>query len=261
MRYLRFNNFFKIMCFSALLPFSAITTTTQAAEEKNAVSDLDLTIYHIEGRRSERIVWICEELGLPYKLVYKQGDLMGSAKSIREVSPLMPVAPTVTLGDQVMVESGAIMELLLARYGNGRLIPAVNSSDYPYYLQWMHFAEGSLAARIIADYRVEKTKQSLGHTEKDPRSRLVNGVDVVVFAEDFLSRNDYFGGKEFSAADIIMLFPLSIAESFGVTSLQPYPHILAWREKIMERPAYKRMIKTARPDGIPGAPQSLKKSK
>ncbi|MGI1677958.1 MAG: glutathione S-transferase family protein [Cellvibrionaceae bacterium] len=236
-----------------------ISSLSFSADKKNNIPDLDLTIYHIEGRRSERIVWLCEELGLPYKLVYTQGNLAASAKAIREISPLMTVAPTVTFGDQVVVESGAIMEVLLGRYGDGRLMPAVDSSDYPYYLQWMHFAEGSLAARIIADYRVELTKQSLGHKKKDPRSRLVNGVDVIVFAEDFLSRNNYFGGKEFSAADIIMLFPINIAESFGVTPLDAYPHILAWREKIMERPAYKRMIAKARPDGIPGAPKALKK--
>ncbi len=71
-------------------------------------------------------------------------------KTIHDVSPLMPVAPTVRIGDQVMVESGAIIELILARAGHGRLEPAVNSPDYPYYLQWMHFAEGSFAARAIA---------------------------------------------------------------------------------------------------------------
>ncbi|MGH1470271.1 MAG: glutathione S-transferase family protein [Cellvibrionaceae bacterium] len=246
---------FPLFAFFVFALFSSFTFSANKSE----VEDLDLTIYHIEGRRSERVVWLCEELGLPYRLVYSQGDLAASAKAIREVSPLMAVAPTVTIGDQVVVESGAIMELLLDRYGNGRLTPDVHSKDYPYYLQWMHFSEGSLAARIIADYRVERTKQSLGHMEKDPRSRLVNGVDVIVFAEDFLSRNNYFGGKEFSAADIIMLFPINIAESFGVTSLQGYPHILKWREKIMERPAYKRMIAKARPDGIPGAPKALKK--
>lgn len=241
----------------SLIALIAFPATVQAAEKSKET--LDLTIYHIEGRRSERIVWLCEELGLPYELVYSQGDLAASAKAIREISPLMPVAPTVTLGDQVIVESGAIIELLLDRYGKGELMPAIDSDDYPYYLQWMHFSEGSLAARIIADYRVEMTKQRLGYKKQDPRSRLVNGVDVIVFAEDFLSRNAYFGGKSFSAADIMMLFPITIAESFGVASLQPYPHVLAWREKVMARPAYQRMIQKARPKGIPGAPQAIKK--
>jgi glutathione S-transferase len=219
-----------------------------------------LTIYHIEGRRSERIVWLCEELGIPYKLEYKQGDVGASMQTIRQVSPLMPVAPTVRYGDQVMVESGAIIELLLAREGKGRLAPAVNSRDYPYYLQWMHFAEGSLAARVIADYRVALAQGGSQPAAQPGRPRLVDGDDVVKFADDFLSRNPYFGGAEFSAADIIMLFPLNIAESFGVTELKGYPHVVAWREKVMSRPAYKRMLQVARPNGVPNAPRPLPKS-
>ena len=126
----------------------------QAADQKSGAQMPALTIYHIEGRRSERIVWLCEELGLPYKLEYKRGDVPGSMQTIREVSPLMPVAPTVRYGDQVIVESAGIIEMLLARHGGGRLRPAVDSPDYPYYLQWMHYAEGSFASRLIADYRV-----------------------------------------------------------------------------------------------------------
>src|ERR1700693_1736739 len=96
-------------------------------DSKAAASPLDLTIYHLEGRRSERIVWLCEELGVPYKLEYKRGDLAGSMKTIHDVSPLMPVAPTVRIGDQVMVESGAIIELILARQGPSRLPPVAGA--------------------------------------------------------------------------------------------------------------------------------------
>src|SRR3984957_14188737 len=103
---------------------------------------MNLTIYHAEGRRSERIVWLCEELGIPYSLKFKRGDLAGTLDDIRAVCPLMPVAPVIKLDDQVIVESGAILELILARYGKGRLAPTVDSRDYPYYLQWLHFAEG-----------------------------------------------------------------------------------------------------------------------
>src|SRR5271170_5426350 len=115
-----------------LLAVAALLASTMAS-----AAPMDITIYHLEGRRSERIVWLCEELGVPYKLEYKRGDLAGSMQTIKSVSPLMPVAPTVRIGDQVMVESGAIIELILAREGKGRLEPAVNSPDYAYYLQWM----------------------------------------------------------------------------------------------------------------------------
>jgi glutathione S-transferase len=218
---------------------------------------LDLTIYHLEGRRSERIVWLCEELGITYKLEFKRGDLAGSMQTIRNLNPLMPVAPTVRIGDQVMVESGAIIELILARAGNGRLQPAVNSPDYVYYLQWMHFAEGSFAARVIADYRVAliqgKPKTTTGY-------KLVDTEDVLKFMDDYLSKHPYFGGAEFSAADIMMLFPTNITEAFNVADLAQYPNIIAWRTKVESRPAYKKMLSVARPDGVPGAPKPLPKS-
>jgi glutathione S-transferase len=230
---------------------------SSVSESKVTAPPLNLTIYHLEGRRSERIVWLCEELGIPYKLEYKRGDLAGSMKTIHEVSPLMPVAPTVRIGDQVMVESGAIIELILAREGRGRLEPAVNSPDYAYYLQWMHFAEGSFAARVVADYRVAliqgKPKTTSGY-------KLVDTEAVLIYMEDFLSKHPYFGGSAFSAADIMMLFPTNITEAFNVADLSAYPHILAWRTDVESRPAYKKMLAVARPNGIPGVPKPLPKT-
>lgn len=206
-----------------------------------------LTIYHLEGRRSERIVWLCEELGLPYTLEFKRGDLRASMAQIRALNPLMPVAPTVLYGDQVIVESGAIIELLLARHGEGRLRPAVDSPDFPYYLQWMHYAEGSFAARVIGDYRVETIRPT---TTPSP---LVDAEDTVRFAEDYLSRHPYFGGAEFSAADIMMLFPLNFATSTRIVDIAQFPNLAAWREKMEQRPAYQRMLAVARPDGMIGS--------
>ncbi len=231
--------------------------SAEADKKSSARPAESLTIYHIEGRRSERIVWLCEELGLPYKLEYKRGDIAGSMQSIRAVSPLMPVAPTVRYGDQVMVESGAIIELLLAREGNGRLHPAVASPDYPYYLQWMHFAEGSFASRAIADYRVVMLQ---GRQQPAAgRPRLVDAEGVVKFADDFLSKHPYFGGSEFSAADIMMLFPVNFAGNLNIVDLDKFPNVVAWRKKVEERPAYLRMLKVARPDGLVGSPPALPK--
>jgi glutathione S-transferase len=179
-------------------------------------------------------------------------------KTIHDVSPLMPVAPTVRIGDQVMVESGAIIELILAREGHGRLEPAFSSRDYPYYLQWMHFAEGSFAARVIADYRVALIQGK----PKTPAGgyKLVDTEAVLAFMEDFLSKHPYFGGRAFSAADIMMLFPTNITEAFNVADLIAYPHIIAWRSNVESRPAYKKMLSVARPDGVPGAPKPLPKT-
>jgi len=241
-----------------MLAMGSASAAGKAGGDSKAAAPLNLTIYHIEGRRSERIVWLCEELGIPYKLEYKRGDIAASMKTIHEVSPLMPVAPTVRIGDQVMVESGAIIELILARVGNGRLAPAVSSPDYPYYLQWMHFAEGSFAARVIGDYRVALIQGK----PKTPAGgyKLVDTEAVLAFMEDYLSKHPYFGGSAFSAADIMMLFPTNITEAFNVADLSPYPHIIAWRTDVQARPAYKKMLAVARPDGVPMAPKPLPKS-
>ena len=129
-------------------------TTSQAQEPSSGAMPLPkITIYHLEGRRSERIVWMMEELKLPYELVYTRGDLRASMASIRALGHEMPMAPTVVYGDQILVESGAIMEMILNRHAPDQLAPAMASDDYPTYLMWMHYAEGSLAARLFSDYR------------------------------------------------------------------------------------------------------------
>jgi glutathione S-transferase len=139
----------------AMLGACASTATTSAPQASAALAMPEITIYHLENRRSERIVWLMEELGLPYKLVFTRGDLAGkSMAEIRKVNPGMPVAPTVTVGDQVLTESGAIIETIINRYAPGKLTPPLDSADYGQHLIWMHHAEGSLASRLIADYRV-----------------------------------------------------------------------------------------------------------
>src|SRR3984885_5182625 len=250
--------FLMILAAGAAAGAVAASAGTKSGDSKAVAAPLSITIYHIEGRRSERIVWLCEELGIPYKLEYKRGDIMASMKAIHDASPLMPVAPTVRINDQVMVESGAIIELILAREGHGRLEPSVNSPDYPYYLQWMHFAEGSFAARVVGDYRVAliqgKPKAPAGGY------KLADTEAVLAFMEDFLSKHEYFGGSAFSAADIMMLFPTNITEAFNVADLSAYPHIVAWRASVESRPAYKKMLGVGRAGGVPGAPKPLPKT-
>jgi glutathione S-transferase len=211
-----------------------------------------ITIYHLEGRRSERIVWLMEELGLPYKLEFKRGDLAGSMAAIKQVNPAMPVAPTVDIAGQVLVESGAIIETILNRYAPGKLQPPMDSLEYPYYLMWMHYAEGSLASRAIADYRVWQV------APPKERSRLVDSEQVVQFAEDWLGNHPWFGGPEFSAADIMMVFPLNFAMELNIVDKTKFPKIAEWRSRIEARPAYQRMLAKARPGGMVGSLTPLK---
>jgi glutathione S-transferase len=211
-----------------------------------------IVIYHAEGRRSERIVWLCEELGLPYELKYKRGDVAGSFADIRAINPGMAVAPTVIYNGQMLNESGAIIELILDRHGKGKLQPAVSSPDYPAHLMFMHFAEGTLAADVVADYRTARAT-----TGKAPRGDETDGQRAMRFADDFLAKHPYFGGAEFSAADIMMVFPASYAVRMNVADAAKYPHIAAWQKKMEERPAFKRMLAAARPDGRVSPPPSL----
>lgn len=231
----------------------AFASTAQARSGKpSTASPLPpIVIYHLEGRRSERVVWLMEELGLPYRLEFKRGDLMGSMAMIRELSPIVPMAPTVKYGDQVLVESGAILELILDRHAAGRLQPKLTDADYPHHLMWMHFAEGSLASRLFSDYRAWTAQPP---TE---RSRLVDSEAVVAFAEAFLKDHAWFGGAAFSAADIMMHFPLRVATDLNLVDRAQFPKIAEWKARIEARPAYNQMLAKARPDGMIGALRPL----
>lgn len=223
----------------------AQTTTTDTATAAASAAP-EITIYHLEGRRSERIVWLMEELEMPYKLVYERGDLRGSMANIRAINPDVPMAPTVVIGDQVLVESGAIMEVILNRYAQGRLQPALNDDDYPRHLMWMHFAEGTLAARLFSDYRAWRT------TPPTTRSRLVDSEATVQYAENHLAKHPWFGGAAFSAADIMMMFPLNVATGLNIVDVDQFPNVAQWKQRIQARSAYQRMLAAARPDGMIG---------
>jgi glutathione S-transferase len=149
------------------------------------------------------------------------------------------------------VESGAIIEMILNRHAPGKLQPALDSPDYPYHLIWMHYAEGSLAARLFQDYRVWRIQP--------PKERwpLVDSEQVVQFAEDFLGKHPWFGGAEFSAADIMMKFPLDVATNLNIVDAHEFPNVAAWKTKIEARPAYQRMRAKALPGGMVGALPAL----
>lgn len=224
-----------------------------------------IKIYHIEGRRSLRVIWLCEELGLPYELIFKPGDLMGSMAMLRQANPLMPLEPTVEYQGKIVVESGAIVEILQSRHGNGRLAPSLDSEDYPHHVQWVHFAEGTAMYRfwairfasIVAEIPVEQIPA--GHrvnasvtdlAGKDAMLNFLVGTHAVAdYMEDFLSKHPYFGGKEFSAADIMMQFIPNGAKLTAGFDTKNFPRIQAWLKKVESRPAFQRAMKAAVPGG------------
>ncbi len=240
------SHMFALIAAVAMAGFAPKAEAREDSEAAKPAEMPELTIYHLEGRRSERIVWLMEELGYPYELEYVRGDLRASMAQVHALGHEMPMVPTVVIEDEILVESGAIIDTILARYAPGELAPAIDSADYPKHVMWMHYAEGSLAARLFSDYRAWMTNPP------SRRSPLVDSEAVVQFAENHLEEKPWFGGDKFSAADIMMHFPLRVATGLNLVDETQFPKIAEWKERIETRPAYQRMLAAARPDGMIG---------
>jgi glutathione S-transferase len=227
-----------------------------------------VVIHHIEGRRSERVAWLLEELGVPYELDFIQGDILGSLLAL-EAHHEMRMAPIVSDGDLVMVESGAILEYLLAKYGRGSgLRPDEGSPAFAPYLEFLHFAEGTAMAKILADRMMEAAaKAGAPAAPKLPglAGSRSGAQRVLHFADNTLSRRRYFAGDTFTAADIMMHFPLKLgapAAAGQTTSLadvqrsdhaylDAFPHVKRFLGEMAERPAFQRAMKSTMPKGPP----------
>lgn len=209
-----------------------------------------LVVHHLGISQSDRIVWLCEELGIFYELRRYERDAT-SRMAPAEYKALHPfgTAPVITDQDLVLGESGAIIEYIVARYGGGRLIPRKDDADFADYLFWFHFANGSLMPAAMIDLIVNMLGVPLaGDTIKALRSRLEAAYAMI---EERLGQVRYFAGDRFTAADIIMLFPLTTMRAFVPRDLSPYPNILAYLQRIGERPAYQQAMKKADPDLAP----------
>jgi glutathione S-transferase len=209
------------------------------------------TVYHLNVSQSERIIWLLEELELPYELrVYQRDSVTQFAPTeLRRVHPLGS-APVLRDGEIVMAESGAILEYVLARYGNGRLVVPVRSPQYPDYLYWFHYANASLMAQIGVNWIAAMVAGPNSDSPLLPtlRERLERHLQMV---EDHLSRAAYFGGAEFTAADIMMHFPFGTMKAFYNVGLDNRPFIKAWLARINARPGYQRAMKAAGHDRDP----------
>jgi glutathione S-transferase len=217
---------------------------------------MTVRIFHIEGRRSHRVIWLCEELGIPYEAVFVVGDIMRSWGGIRAARPQMPTAPTVEYDGALINESGAIVDILLAREGKGRLVPAVTSPDFLLHTQWMHFAEGTAMARMVTDRMVSiaagiEVNAVPGYRPGDPLDKIamVGTPGVFDFIESHLADHPYFGGSSFSAADIMMHYPIRTAKLIAWIDPRAYPRIAQWRDRVEQRPAFARTEAAANPGG------------
>jgi glutathione S-transferase len=206
-----------------------------------------ITIYHLSTSRSERVIWLMEELGLQYNLErFAREPNMLAPASLGKVHPLGK-SPTIRDGDLVLIESGAILEYIINRHANGRLAVPVSSPDYPRYIQWMHFAEGSAMTQLLLHLflggMLPGVDQSLPMVAmlKDRSAAMMRYIDHE------LGTRPYFAGDSFTAADIMMTYALGMASGFLNTDMSQYSNIRAYLDRIGERPAYRKAMAIANP--------------
>ena len=212
-----------------------------------------ITVHHLNNSRSQRILWLLEELGLEYEVKRYERDrtTMLAPPSLRAIHPLGK-SPVLTDGDQTVAESGAIVEYVLDRYGNGRLIPPAGSAERLRYTFWLHYAEGSamppLLLKLVFDrletapmpFFVRPIARAIAKKTKASfiQPQLTTHLD---YMEAELAKTLWFAGAELTAADIQMSFPLEAAASrAGLAAGRPKLH--AFLERIHARPAYVRAL-------------------
>jgi glutathione S-transferase len=211
-----------------------------------------ITVHHLNNSRSQRVLWLLEELGIPYEIKRYQRDpkTMLAPPELTQVHPLGK-SPVITDGDLVLAESGAILEYLVDRHGQGRLKPAAGTPEALRYTYWMHFAEGTamppLLMKLVFD-TIEKKAPLLvrpiaGAIAGKAKAMIVNPnlKRHLAFMESELGRSDWFAGREFTAADIQMSFPLEASAARAGLDAR-YPKLSAFLERIHARPAYKKAL-------------------
>ncbi len=212
-----------------------------------------ITVHHLDHSRSQRILWLLEELNLPYEVkVYKRRPNLLAPPELKAIHPLgkAPVIEDTRLPRHPIAETGAIMDYLLSQYGRGQLVPALGTLERLNYTYWMYAAEGSfmtpLLLKLITDHigpgAPLLVRPIATGIARSLRKLLVtpNLEAHIRFWEDALAKSAWFAGEDFSAADIMMSFPVeAAAERAGAGDR---PHIKAWLERIHQRPAYRRAL-------------------
>ncbi len=204
-----------------------------------------ITIYHLETSRSERIVWLMEELGLPYQLEIFPREPNGAAPaSLKELHPLGK-APVIRDGDVVLAESGAIVDYIVHRYGGGRLALPPPHADYARYLYWLHYAEGSAMSLLLIALALSRVPEAAASPVSARIHSRVN--QMFAYVDERIGAGPWFAGEIFSAADIMMVFPFTTLANFMKMELSPYANLQAYLQRIAARPAYQKAMNLAGP--------------
>jgi glutathione S-transferase len=204
-----------------------------------------ITIYHLSKSRSERIVWLMEELGLEYHLSRHQREPSGAAPDAFKAIHPLGKAPLIRDGDTVLAESGAIVDYIVHRYGNDRLAVQPQAAEYARYVYWLHFAEGSLMSLMLIALVLSRVPE--GSASPAGTRVLARMKQMLSYVDSELADGPYFAGGAFTAADVMMLFPFTTMRLFLDYDLAPYPNILAYVKRIEARPAYRRAMALAEP--------------
>jgi glutathione S-transferase len=211
-----------------------------------------ITVHHLNNSRSQRILWLLEELGLDYEIKRYQRNpqTMLAPPELRMVHPLGK-SPVITDGDLTLAESGAIVEYLADRYGAGKLAPAFGSAERVRYLYWLHFAEGTAQPPSLLKLLFERIKSKSPLLVR-PIARAIadralasyvlpNIQRNLDFMESELGKHEWFAGAQFSAADIQMSFPVEAYRARGGLD-EKRPRLMRFLEKIHSRPAYRSAV-------------------
>ena len=215
-----------------------------------------LTVHHLNNSRSQRVLWLLEELDVPYEIKrYQRMSNMLAPPELRAVHPLGK-SPVVTDDGNTIAESGAIVEYLVGTYGNGRLVPADKTPERLRYTYWLHYAEGSAMSPLLLTFLftmlpkrspllirpiVRKVCDTALSTLVTPQLK-----QHMAFWESELSKSSWFAGSEFTAADIQMSFPLEGAAAAGGLE-HGHPKAMEFLARIHARPAYRRALEAGGP--------------
>jgi glutathione S-transferase len=217
-----------------------------------------ITVHHLNNSRSQRVLWLLEELALPYEIRKYQRDAktMLAPPELTQVHPLGK-SPVITDDEITVAETGAIIEHVLEQHGNGRLVPAAGTPAHRQWRYWLHFAEGSAMPPLLLKLIFERIKVTPMPFFVKPIARGISDRVLAAMVEpnlkrqlDFmeaeLGKREWFAGSEFSAADIQMSFPLeAAAQRAGLDASRP--KLMAFLKRIHARPAYRRALERGGP--------------
>ncbi len=193
-----------------------------------------IVVHHLNNSRSQRILWLLEELGAPYEIRHYQRmqPVPFAPPELKAVHPLGK-SPVIEDGGKTIAESGAIVEYLIDTYGKGRFKPQAGTTEYWKCIEWMHFAEGSAMLPLLMALYTGMLGDAAAVLKPRVDSEIANHLS---YMESALGANDFFVGNALTGADIMLIF---VCEAAGAR-LDPYPNLVKFRDRIQARDAYKR---------------------